>query len=231
MSGGKPVIGVGWPKPDYLEALTRADADPFVIAPDRDAISTVLDRCDGLLLTGGADVEPRRYGESIRYDNLKLDPTRDEYEIALIQAALARDVPILAICRGIQALNVAAGGTLVQDIPSEIATPISHKGDRPEAAPAHDVTIHAGTHAARLLEARLDGDGRVAVNSRHHQAVKNVAPGLAVSAVAPDGIVEGLEQPSATFCVAVQWHPENFWSTGEFAELFRGLVNAAGGRR
>ncbi|HVT46213.1 MAG TPA: gamma-glutamyl-gamma-aminobutyrate hydrolase family protein [Vicinamibacterales bacterium] len=231
MSGGKPVIGVGWPKPDYLEALTRADADPFVIAPDRDAISTVLDRCDGLLLTGGADVEPRRYGESIRYDNLKLDPTRDEYEIALIQAALARDVPILAICRGIQALNVAAGGTLVQDIPSEIATPISHKGDRPEAAPAHDVTIHAGTHAARLLEARLDGDGRVAVNSRHHQAVKNVAPGLVVSAVAPDGIVEGLEQPSATFCVAVQWHPENFWSTGEFAELFRGLVNAAGGRR
>jgi putative glutamine amidotransferase len=231
MSGGKPVIGVGWPKPDYLEALTRADADPFVIAPDRDAISTVLDRCDGLLLTGGADVEPRRYGESIRYDNLRLDPTRDEYEIALIQAALARDVPILAICRGIQALNVAAGGTLVQDIPSEIATPISHKGDRPEAAPAHDVTIHAGTHAARLLEARLDGDGRVAVNSRHHQAVKNVAPGLVVSAVAPDGIVEGLEQPSATFCVAVQWHPENFWSTGEFAELFRGLVNAAGGRR
>lgn len=231
MSGGKPVIGVGWPKPDYLAALTRADADPFVIGPDRDAISTVLDRCDGLLLTGGADVEPRRYGESIRYDNLKLDPTRDEYEIALIQAALARDVPILAICRGIQALNVAAGGTLVQDIPSEIATPISHKGDRPEAAPAHDVTIHAGTHAARLLEARLDGDGRVAVNSRHHQAVKNVAPGLVVSAVAPDGIVEGLEQPSATFCVAVQWHPENFWSTGEFAELFRGLVNAAGGRR
>lgn len=231
MSGGKPVIGVGWPKPDYLEALTRADADPFVIAPDRDAISTVLDRCDGLLFTGGADVEPRRYGESIRYDNLRLDPTRDEYEIALIQAALARDVPILAICRGIQALNVAAGGTLVQDIPSEIATPISHKGDRPEAAPAHDVTIHAGTHAARLLEARLDGDGRVAVNSRHHQAVKNVAPGLVVSAVAPDDIVEGLEQPSATFCVAVQWHPENFWSTGEFAELFRGLVNAAGGRR
>ena len=231
MSGGKPVIGVGWPKPDYLEALTRADADPFVIAPDRDAISTVLDRCDGLLLTGGADVEPRRYGESIRYDNLKLDPTRDEYEIALIQAALARDVPILAICRGIQALNVAAGGTLVQDIPSEIATPVSHKGDRPEAAPAHDVAIHAGTHAARLLEARLDGDGRVAVNSRHHQAVKNVAPGLVVSAVAPDGIVEGLEQPSAPFCVAGQWHPENFWSTGEFAELFRGLVNAAGGRR
>ena len=205
-----------------------------VVAPDE--LPRLVRRLTGSMaygdqLTGGADVEPRRYGESIRYDNLRLDPTRDEYEIALIQAALARDVPILAICRGIQALNVAAGGTLVQDIPSEIATPISHKGDRPEAAPAHDVTIHAGTHAARLLEARLDGDGRVAVNSRHHQAVKNVAPGLVVSAVAPDGIVEGLEQPSATFCVAVQWHPENFWSTGEFAELFRGLVNAAGGRR
>jgi putative glutamine amidotransferase len=227
MSGRRPVIGVGWPKPDYLEALVRADADPFVIAPDRGDASTVLDRCDGLLLTGGADVEPRRYGEPLRHDNLKFDPARDEYELALIDAALARDVPILAICRGIQALNVAAGGTLVQDIPSEIATPISHKGDRAEAALAHDVAIHEGTRTARLLETRLDADGRVAVNSRHHQAVKDVAPGFVVSAVAPDGIIEGLERPSATFCVAVQWHPENFWSTGAFGELFRGLVEAA----
>jgi putative glutamine amidotransferase len=229
--GRKPAIGVAWPKPDYLEALVRADADPVVIAPDRDDASAVLDRCDGLLLTGGADVEPRRYGEPLRHDNLKVDPARDEYELALIQAALARDVPILAICRGIQSLNVAAGGTLVQDIPSEIATPLSHKGDRAAAALAHEVTIQEGTRTARLLETRLDARGRVAVNSRHHQAVKDVAPGFLVSAVAPDGVIEGLERPSATFCVAVQWHPEDFWSTGEFAELFRGLTAAAGGRR
>ena len=167
MSGGKPVIGVGWPKPDYLEALTRADADPFVIAPDRDAISTVLDRCDGLLLTGGADVEPRRYGESIRYDNLKLDPTRDEYEIALIQAALARDVPILAICRGIQALNVAAGGTLVQDIPSEIATPISHKGDRwSDLRALANPTLGSRAGSARVLEPEYNiSDVRLGISS------------------------------------------------------------------
>jgi putative glutamine amidotransferase len=226
-----PVIAVGWPKPDYLESVVRAGAEPFVIAPARDDIAAVLDRADGLLLTGGADVEPRRYGEPARHDNLKTDAARDEYELALIQAALARDVPILAICRGIQAMNVAAGGTLVQDIPSELATPISHKGDRPEAALAHDVVVHGETRTARLLASRLDADGRVAVNSRHHQAVKDVAPGFVVSAVAPDGIVEGLEQPAATFCVAVQWHPENFWSTGEFAELFRGLTAAARDRR
>jgi putative glutamine amidotransferase len=222
-----PIIAVAWPRPDYVTALERAGATVRVLDAARDEPRAALDSCDGLLLTGGVDVDPREYGERERHPTVEIDAARDRYELSLARAALERDVPVLAICRGAQVLNVAAGGTLVQDLPSVMPSAIRHSITEPRDAIAHEVVVSAGTKLADLLGLDRTGDRRVPVNSRHHQSVKQAAPGFVVSAAAPDGVVEAIEKPDAAFCVAVQWHPENFWRTGEFTGLFEGLVRAA----
>jgi putative glutamine amidotransferase len=230
---GRPVIAVAWPKPDYLKSLERAGAEPRVLRPGHDSLPDALEACDGVLLTGGADVDPGRYGEAERHPTVDVDHDRDEYEIKLTRQALDRRMPLLAICRGLQLLNVAAGGTLVQDIPSSLTSAVVHKRPSPsrvKRARAHDVEVVSGTALASLLGRRLTPNGHVAVNSRHHQSVRHVAPGFRVSATAKDGVIEGIERESAGFCVGVQWHPENYWRTGEFAGLFEGLVHAAAER-
>ena len=144
-------------------------------------------------------------------------------------AARARKLPILAICRGVQVLNVACGGTLVQDIPSQIAGALTHSLPVPQHQPyelAHEVWVDKDSLLARLMRERLV-DEALEVNSRHHQAVKNVARGFVVTATAPDGVIEVIEDPEARFCLGVQWHPENFFRTGEFRALFEGFVEAA----
>jgi putative glutamine amidotransferase len=118
-----PVIGVAWPREDYVAALERAGATVREIGPGRDALPAALDECDGVLLTGGADVDPAEYGEA-KHETVELDLERDRYELAVARDAIARDMPLLAICRGVQVLNVAAGGTLVQDIPSQSTHPL-----------------------------------------------------------------------------------------------------------
>ena len=229
--GTKPVIGVAWPKPDYLESLARAGAEPRVLTPVRDPLPAALDGCDGVLLTGGEDVDPVLYLETERHPTVTVNRERDDYELALTRAAMARGLPIFAICRGVQILNVAAGGTLVQDLPSAQPTSLAHKpGGAPDSV-AHDVVVSPDTQLARLLGDSLDASHRVAVNSRHHQSVKDVAPGFQVTATAPDGVIEAIEKPDARFCVGVQWHPENFWRSGKFVSLFNGLVEAARQRR
>ena len=215
-----PVIGVAWLRPDYRAALERAGAEVRELIPAQDGLPEALDRCDGVLLTGGADVDPAEYGEPIQHPSVEVDA----YELALARAALERDLPLLAICRGAQVLNVAAGGTLVQDIPTQHPTTIAHSIERPKDALVHDVILESGTGLAALLHDRLSADGRMRVNSRHHQSVRDVAAGFVISAVAPDGIVEAIERPAARFCLGVQWHPENFWQTGEFRALFDSLV-------
>jgi putative glutamine amidotransferase len=227
MSDG-PVIGAAWLKTDYRTALERAGARVRELTP-ADRLPGVLDQVDGLLLTGGVDVEPAEYGEE-PHPTVETDKVRDDYELALAREALARDLPLLAICRGAQVLNVAAGGTLVQDIPSAQPAALGHQIDRKDAV-AHEVHVEPGTCLARLLDRRLSVDRSIPVNSRHHQSVKQPAPGFVVSATAPDGIVEAIEKPAAPFCVGVQWHPENFWQTGEFNELFQGLIEAANRHR
>lgn len=217
----KPVIGVAWPKTDYITSLERAGAEVRVLDAERDPLPAALDGCDGLLLTGGVDVDPKEYGEA-PHPTVELDPARDEYELALARLAIARDIPLLAICRGSQVLNVAAGGSLIQDLPSQHASAIAHSIAEPKHAIAHDVAIAPGTCLAVLI-----GAPTIAVNSRHHQAVKDAAPGFVVSATSPDGVVEAIEKPDAAFCVGVQWHPENFWATGQFTSLFDGLVSAS----
>jgi putative glutamine amidotransferase len=226
----RPVIGVAFPKPDYLKSLERAGAEPFVLKPERDALPDALDKVDGVLLTGGADVDPVRYGEAERHDTVEIDADRDEYEIGLTRLALDRSLPILAICRGVQLLNVVAGGTLLQDIRTSLPESLTHRRAKParvKKTRAHDVAVVPGTRLASLLEGTTRKSGHLAVNSRHHQSVKDVAPGFVVSATAPDGIVEAIERAGRGFCVGVQWHPENYWRTGEFSELFEGLVEAA----
>ena len=228
----RPVVAVAWPKPDYLKSLERAGAEPRVLRPDQDELPAALDECDGVLLTGGADVDPARYGDRERHPSVEVDAERDAYELVLARHVLDREIPLLAICRGIQLLNVAAGGTLIQDIPSGLTKALPHKPGtrRRKHAPAHDVAVAPGTALARLLRRRTRR-GHVTVNSRHHQAVKTVAPGFVVSATAPDGVIEAIERAADGFCVGVQWHPENYWRTGEFSELFTGLVDAAARRR
>jgi len=226
----KPIIGVAWPQPDYLKALEHAGADPRVLKPEHDPLPESLEGCDGILLTGGADVDPSRYGDIERHETVQPDGQRDAYEFLIARYALDHDVPLLTICRGTQLLNVVAGGTLVQDIPTSRPSKLVHKRPTParvKKARAHDVTVAPGTCLAMLLAPRTKKDGTVPVNSRHHQAVKDLAPGFIVSASAPDGIIEAIEKPYATFCVGVQWHPENYWRTGEFKALFEGLVEAA----
>ena len=222
----KPIIGITRCSKldDYIESVKRAGGEPLVLEPGDDPRES-LARVDGVLLSGGPDVDPALYGQA-PHPSTVVDRERDRFEVPLSRAAMARDVPLFAICRGVQVLNVAAGGTLVQDIPSAVASELDHSIQEPRHAPAHDVRITPETVLSSTLgdAPRLD---TCTVNSRHHQAVQEVAPSFVVSAVSTDGIVEAIERPGAQFCVGVQWHPENFWRTGEFDGLFKAFVRAA----
>ena len=140
------------------------------------------------------------------------------------------DVPVLAICRGSQVLNVAAGGTLVQDIPSAVTTDLAHSVQVPKDSIAHEIRIASDSRLHAALGSAVDASCGCRVNSRHHQSVGQLGNRLVASATAPDGVIEGIEAPDATFCVGVQWHPENFWRTGEFRPLFDAFVAAARSR-
>jgi putative glutamine amidotransferase len=226
----KPVIASAWVKPDYRASLEEAGASVRELTPE-DKLPQALEGCSGVMLTGGVDVDPREYGEADVHPTVEIDPERDRYELALAKEALARDLPILAICRGAQVLNTAAGGTLVQDIPSALPDSLNHQITQPKDVAVHDVAVTPGTCLWTLLEPRLGSGGSIAVNSRHHQSVRTPGAGFVVSAVSPDGIVEAIEKPGASFVVGVQWHPENFRTGGEFRTLFQGLVDAARKRR
>jgi putative glutamine amidotransferase len=209
---------------DYEESVRRAGGNPVildwrVLKNAAEALASV----DGVVMTGGPDINPVEYGEERQPNVLSIaDPTRDRFELELAHTALTSDAPLLAICRGMQVLNVAAGGSLVQDIPSSVPGALSHQVGEPKNAIAHAVRIAPGSRVARLL-----GATEARVNSRHHQAIKRVGEGLLVTATSPDGVVEAVEKPGARFCVAVEWHPENFVETGEFLPLFEGLVRAS----
>ncbi|MBI4476490.1 MAG: gamma-glutamyl-gamma-aminobutyrate hydrolase family protein [Acidobacteria bacterium] len=215
---------------DYVTSIHKAGGQPIVLEHDADP-NRMIEQIDGLVLTGGADVDPARYDETPHPQTYGIDETRDAFEFELTERALATDLPVLAICRGMQLLNVAAGGDLVQDIPSQLETPVRHSVDSRPDAVAHPVRIERDSVLARLIGHRSDPE-TCDVNSRHHQSVRRVAPGFHVSATSPDGVVEGIEKPDAPFCIGVQWHPENFHRTGEFDSLFENFVEACkAGRR
>ena len=205
---------------DYDAAVRRAGATPKALSLD-EATASALDGVDGLLLTGGDDVDPALYGEARHPTCDVSEPGRDAFEIDLVRRALAADLPVLAICRGLQVLNVALGGTLIQDIPSEPEALLQHDAEGPPDTLAHTVAVAPGS----CLAALVGPDGTRAVNSRHHQAIRALGQGLVVTGTSPDGVIEAAEIPASRFCVGVQWHPENF-KTGEFDRLFAGFVAA-----
>jgi len=208
----------------YTQAVQEAGGIAVVLpthgfADDADAL---LERLDGLLFSGGPDLAPATYGQ-LPHPRLGPDVDRvaDDYELALLAAATRLDLPVLAICRGMQALNVGRGGTLHQHLPDR--TELEHRQTHEPFEPAHPVTVTAGS----LLH-RVSGHRRLAVNSYHHQAVDRLGAGLEICARASDGTVEAVCDPTARFCLGVQWHPEVLTHRPEQALLFEALLTAAG---
>ena len=224
----RPVIGITRCSrlDDYIASVEQTGARVRVLEV-AESPRSVLTEVQGVLLTGGGDVDPVFYGEE-RHETVEdAEPGRDEFEIDLARRALAGDVPLLAICRGAQVLNVAAGGSLVQDIPSSTGASLPHSVQEPKNAACHDIEIVRGSRLAAALAEQAPEACTCRVNSRHHQSVARLGSGLVASALSPDGLVEAIEAPAAAFCVGVQWHPENFWKTGEFRPLFEAFVDAA----
>ena len=230
----KPLIGIGadvfveqghrdraFAFTTYTEALRRAGAVPVIIPPQPENAAELVAALDGILLAGGEDYDPAVYGEERHGSCEPMDPRRQENELALATAARQLGIPTLGICLGLQSINVAAGGTLIQDIPSAVETEIEHASE-PEYRHRHDVLVEGGTQLANIL-----GGGEHRVNSSHHQAVGRVANGLHISALAPDGIVEALEDAALPFYVGVQWHPEDMTGETDATALFRAFVEAA----
>lgn len=186
----------------YESALRQAGIEPVRISPDA---PSSLESVDGLVLTGGTDVNPARYKRRPAAETDQPDDPRDELETRLVQEALANRMPLLAICRGMQLLNVACGGTLFQHLPTTGVHRFKKPGDEPgRHSAAHTVRVTPGTRLASII-----GEGEHEVNSRHHQAVDRPGEGLIVSAVSSDGVIEALEKPGQAFVLAVQWHPED----------------------
>ncbi|CAA7616532.1 Glutamine amidotransferase [Magnetospirillum sp. LM-5] len=206
---------------NYAGWIAEAGGLPIALPHEPELAAHYLDRIDGLLVTGGAfDVDPALFGAASRHATVTLKSRRTAFELAIVQGALERDMPILGICGGQQLLNVALGGTLIQHIPDEVAGCLAHEQPNPRNEPGHTVAIAEGTRLAAIT-----GAGTVAVNSAHHQAVKNVAPGCIVDATAPDGVIEGIEAPDKRFCIGVQWHPEFNISEADRA-LARAFIEA-----
>ena len=192
----------------YVRAVESAGGVPVILPPQRDAADALMAIIDGLLLSGGPDVDPARYGDAyVHSATYGIDPDRDQFEIDLFAAALRHGVPVFGICRGIQVINVALGGTLIQDVASEHpgVTEIGHRQHEhglEDSAVGHQVTATEAT----LLP--IFGDNDLGVNSFHHQAIRDLAPGLAPVAYSPDGLIEAVVMPGASDVFAVQWHPE-----------------------
>lgn len=227
VQGSKPIIGVSRCSKlgDYVSAVEQAGGDVRVLEFDHEP-ADVVRGLHGLVLTGGGDVDPLTYGESPHPSVGEAEPGRDAFELELARQAMASDVPLLAICRGAQVLNVAAGGTLVQDIETAVGSDLAHTVERPDAI-AHTIEVVKGSRLEQALGPGGDAGGTWRVNSRHHQAAGRLGRALVASAWSPDGVIEGIERPDASFCLGVQWHPENFWRSGEFSSLFESFVQAA----
>lgn len=234
----KPVIGVVplwdeqkdslWMLPGYFDGIIEAGGAPLMLplTDDKALLDRLLGLCDGLLVTGGQDVTPSVYGDgSARALALcgERCEARDRMERLAVPMAIARDMPLLGICRGLQTLNAILGGTLWQDLPTQHPSAVEHHGRPPYELPVHTVDVLEGTPLAAVV-----GAGRLDVNSYHHQAVRTVAPSLRAMAMAPDGLVEAVWRPDSSFVWAVQWHPEFSHAVDESSRrIFSAFVRAA----
>lgn len=234
----KPVIGLTCSYEDqadrffisrnYAAAVETAGGLPIMLGfhneKDLTCLMTIL---DGLILTGGGDVDPVFFGEDPEPACGEITPERDFFETKIARQCLSSGMPVLGICRGMQVLNIAAGGDIYQDIYNRPVNTIKHVQQSPRWYPTHDIEVTGGTMLAKII-----GRGKTRVNSFHHQAVRSIAPGFVVSAISPDGVVEGIECPDQLFALGVQCHPETMWKRYPvFLELFKALVKASGERR
>jgi putative glutamine amidotransferase len=189
---------------NYFSSLAGAGALPMALPHQTELAEAYLDTIDGLLITGGAfDVDPSLYGGGPTHPTVTLKAGRTDFELAVTRGALARNLPVLGICGGQQLLAVAFGGTLIQHIPDTVADALEHEQPNPRDQPGHEIAI-----ALNTLLASIVGKTRMAVNSAHHQAVATPGEGALVNALAPDGVIEGVEHPGYRFALGVQWHPE-----------------------
>jgi putative glutamine amidotransferase len=231
-----PTPDAPFPKYDlkaaYADAILRAGGLPFILpySDDPAVIDLYLDRVSGLVITGGAfDIPPSMYGEGDKEKLGELKPSRTNFELAVLRVALARKLPVLGVCGGMQLLNVAFGGTLIQDIATELPDAKPHEQKHDRTQPHHPVEVKADS----LLAECVGGKGQLMCNSTHHQAVKGVGQGLVVSAVAPDGVIEAIEASDhSNFVVGVQWHPELMSdSVPPQLGIYKTLVHRARDRR
>jgi putative glutamine amidotransferase len=227
----RPVIGItayaqqaqfgAWDVPtalvplSYVQAVEDAGGRPLVVPPSEEGVEETLDVLDGLIFSGGADLDPELYGDEAHEETFGVDPVRDKAELALLTAALERDLPVLAICRGSQVLNVGLGGDLEQHIPDQLG----HEGHKEVAGTfsEHPVEVLPGTRLHGVL-----GDG-TEIKSHHHQGFRKLGTGLREAARAHDGTLEAVEDPTRRFALGVLWHPE----AGEDRRLFQALVEEA----
>ncbi len=210
----------------YVESVLAAGGIPVLLptALPIDALPEMIDTFDGFLLSGGGDIDPDRYGGSWQANMHGADPERDAFELALVPLVLQQDKPLLAICRGIQVLNVALGGDLIGDIATQVPNAQKHdwypEYDRDRLS--HAVSVVQGSRLAEILQSTT-----VQTNSLHHQALNQIGTGLAVSAHAPDVIIEAVEMPDRRFVIGVQWHPECLPQDPKMRSLFRAFVDAS----
>ena len=232
----KPVIGLIplvdegrsslWMLPGYMEGIANAGGLPIMLPLNDDGadLAQLCGMCDGILLTGGHDVSPEVYGAEKLDVCAACSPERDRMETKLLRYALDADKPILGICRGIQFLNAALGGTLYQDLPTQHPSDISHRQTAHYDVPTHAVSILPGTPLAEVLQADT-----LMVNSYHHQAICDLATPLTAMAISPDGLVEAAHHPGHRFVWGVQWHPEFAWKSDPAARaIFKAFVEACG---
>ena len=239
MLNGKPIIGLcsSYEKDEnndriflnhaYLDAIRHFGGMPLVIPAEatEEERAYLLSQCDGLLLTGGDDIDPGLYGEEILNSTVVPAPVRDVGEPRLLAMATQRQMPMLGICRGMQIMNVYFGGSLYQDIPAQLPHCQGHSMEKPDHRTCHDCYVTPNSPLAAWT-----GCETIQVNSHHHQSVKDVAPGFAIMGHCSDGILEAMWKPDAAFVCAVQWHPEKIWDIEESsAQIFEAFIHACKG--
>lgn len=207
---------------NYADAVTAAGGLPLPLPHEPDQAGDYLALIDGLVITGGAfDVDPSLFGAGERHPTVVTKDRRTAFELAITRGAMEQDMPVLGICGGQQLLHVVLGGQLIQHIPDEVQGALAHEQPNPRDEPGHSIAITPGTLLHRIV-----GRESLDVNSAHHQAARGEPEGVKINAIAPDGVIEGIEATDKSFCLGVQWHPEYGVSAGD-ADIFRAFIAAA----
>ncbi|MDR3271559.1 MAG: type 1 glutamine amidotransferase [Peptococcaceae bacterium] len=235
---GRPIVGITvahlaeelqtFPRAFYVESMHRAGALSLLIPPldDPSAAEAILRRLDGLVLSGGGDIAPLLLGETPHLLIGNCQPKRDISELLLARQALEQDLPLLGICRGIQVMAVAAGGSIYQDISSQYSAALEHRQHAPRESPWHEAALTGPAESLLSTLLEVAPGSAIQVNSFHHQAIAQTPSGFRVNAVAPDGVIEGMEKIHARYCLGVQWHPESMTEDVYAQRIFSGLVRS-----